>query len=73
MASSMCPAGNSFFDTSHLSSVAVTLIVPSPPAVPPPFSVQPVTAVRAATAAVAVRAESLAARMRAPRMAEKYA
>ncbi len=40
MSSSMCPAGNSFFETSHVSSVAVTLMAPSPlPELP--FSVQP--------------------------------
>lgn len=41
MASSTCPAGNRTFDTSHLSSVAVTVTTCSPSSAPL-FSVHPV-------------------------------
>ncbi len=72
-ASSTCPAGNSDVDTSHASSVAVTVTTCSPSAAPL-FSVQPVTAVRAAAVATAVTAVSLAARMRGSKeVAEKCA
>ena len=62
MASSTWPAGNSFFETSHVSSVAVTLTTRAPSPLPSLFSVQPVTAVRAATVATAVTTDRRAGR-----------